>query len=91
MLFAFDNFVHVTGGKVNIFGVKLTHRHNLFNFNDAGASSSCHIRVEIASTLAKLNISFLVGSLGFHERKVAANRLFKNKVAPVKLTHLLGF
>ena len=91
MLFAFDNFVNVTGGQVNIFGVKLTHRHNLFNFNDAGASSSCYIRVEIASTLAKLNISFRVGSLGFHERKVAANRLFKNKVAPVKFTHLLGF
>ena len=73
MLFALDNFVDVTGGQMNIFWVKIAHRHNFFDLNDASASSCCHIRIKIARTFAKLNISFSVRSLPFHKAKIAPN------------------
>ena len=57
VVFAKDEAIDEAGREVDIFWHQTSHRHNLFDFNDASLSCSGNVRVEIASTLSEHHIA----------------------------------
>ena len=70
--------VDVERGNVDGFRVELARFHDFLDFSDHALGGSCHVRIEVASSLVELEIAHGVCSLGLDQGEVTEDRFFFN-------------